>query len=169
MKLLTAILVSSLLALSLNANKLDEYLKKLTPSQATILMDTYERSKEYNLKWTMTAIAWQESGFGKRLIGRTTPDYGIFQININTFKARYRKVVKDGKMTDKDIIKMLISDHELNYFASIEEIKFWQNVHGDDYEKIWASYNGGWKGNPRYARAIKIKIQALKRYFALQG
>ncbi len=165
MKLITLLLLIT----SLYANKLDNHLLTISPEQATVLMDTYERSKSYNLKWTMTAIAWQESDFGKNMIGRTTPDYGTFQININTFKARYRKEVSDGKLTDAQIIEMLVSDYELNYTASIEEIKFWQNVHGDDYEKIWASYNGGWKGNPRYARAIKYKIQALKRYFSLKG
>lgn len=169
MKMIKTLALLLALITSLHANKYDDQLMLLSPKQTTVLMDTYERAEQHNLEWTMTAIAWQESEFGKYMVGRTTPDYGTFQININTFKARYRKEIADGKLTDEDIIKMLISDYELNFTASLEELKFWYNVHGDDFQKIWASYNGGWKGNPRYARAIGHRISALKRYFNKKG
>jgi len=154
-----------------HANKLDDELKYLTKPQLEILHTTFKKAKSYDLQWTMTAMAWQESRFGKALIGRTTPDYGVFQINLKTFKARYAKILAEPKedgtlIDDKDIINMLVSDYELNFVASLEEIKFWQHVHGNNYMKIWASYNGGFKGNPIYANAIKNKIRALRRYFA---
>ena len=154
----------AMITASLYGNALDRELDRLTECQQDILFKTYRLASEYNLQWTMTAIAWQESRFGKNMIGRTTPDFGVFQISLKSFKARYKKVLKDDKVTEVQMVRMLLEDYDLNFTASLAEIKYWQHRHNNNYSKIWASYNGGHKGNPVYSAAIKKKIKALRRY-----
>jgi len=147
-------------------NSLDRELQNLSTDQKKILVWVYEKAEPYDLKWTMMAIAWQESSFGKYLIGRTSPDYGIFQVNINSFERRYSNHWREmGVNFDREqVAYYLINDKELNFVASLEEILFWRDIHNGNWNKIWASYNGGYKGNFNYAQKIKAKIRALKRF-----
>ena len=116
----------------------------------------------------MTAIAWHESDFGKHRVGRTTPDYGVYQINIKTFKNRFKDIIKKHKQTDKQIIEMLKYNDELNFSASLTELQYWLHQYEGNHYKAWASYNGGWKGCKRYADIIQKRIKALKKFMATQ-
>jgi len=164
------ILVLALLVTLVQADELDDRfdgeLKKLSYLQIEVLHDSLRKGSPFNLSWSMTAIAWEESNFGKNRVGRTTPDYGVYQINLKTFKDRYADVIKRHNSSDAEIIEMLKYNDELNFSASLTEIQYWLHVYKGDHYKAWASYNGGWKGSKRYANIIQKRIKALKKFMA---
>lgn len=139
-------------------------LEHLKPHQKEILFKTYNAAKPLDMQWTMTAIAWRESQFGRDLVGRTTPDFGVFQININTFKNRHKRDLKRFPVNDKKLKRMLKNDYDLGFSCALEELEYWKSVRGNDWRKIWGSYNGGYKPNERYAEWIYKRIKALKIY-----
>ena len=144
-----------LVASTANANKLDKYLENLSGPQLAVMYRTFYTAKVHDLHWTMTAIAWKESEFGLNLVGRTTPDYGVFQINIKTYRNRF---------SDYDGLKdELTNNYSLGFSAALAEIEYWKSVHGSNWNKVWASYNSGWTGGKGYSDSIKLRIKALKK------
>ncbi|MEA3371032.1 MAG: hypothetical protein U9Q40_06795 [Campylobacterota bacterium] len=129
-----------------------------------MLHRTFELAEPYDLSYTMTAIAWQESNFGKYRVGRITPDYGVYQININTFKRRYFDELERYRVPDDRLIYLLTNDDDLGFIAAIAEITFWKSVRGNNWRAIWGSYNGGYNMNEAYADAIAKKVRALEIY-----
>lgn len=156
-----------LLSTLLYGDKLHNELKNLSPSQKQVLYKTFEKGKSLDLQYTLTAIAWQESSFGKFKVGKWSPDYGVFQINLKTWKSRYSKEIKQYNLTDKKIKKYLVKHYDLGFVAAVDEILFWKTVHGNNWNKIWASYNDGTHISSRglkYSQKIAKKIKAIKKY-----
>lgn len=155
------------LAISAYGNTLINELKNLSPQQAEVMKMTWEKGKALDLHYTLTAIAWQESSFGKYKIGKWSPDYGTFQINLKTYKSRYAKEIKAHNLSDKKIRSYLIDYYDLGFVAATDEILFWKRVHRGNWNKIWASYNDGThissKGRS-YSKQIAAKIKALKAF-----
>lgn len=153
--------------LIMSASSLNE-LKTLSSEQKAVMVKTFKMAKVHDLQWTMTAIAWKESGFGKALVGRTTPDYGVFQINLNTYKRRFHDEIVENDLSEKEIIETLKYDFETGFIAALEEIYFWKKVRKDDWRMVWASYNDGTyissKGK-KYSEDIAKRIKLLKIYF----
>jgi len=166
MKLLIFLLLCS--SLFGNERDLRYELNHLDDSQKSILIRTYTKAKAYDLHYTMTAIAWIESNFGKHKVGRTSQDYGVFQININTFKRRYSDLLKKNPLSDKKIKHLLVTDYNINFLASVAELQFWKSVHKNNFNKIWKSYNAGYNlsAGKRYSEQIKLRIRLIKSYIS---
>lgn len=139
-------------------------LENLKKSERIVLVKTLKRAEAFDMQWTMTAIAWRESHFGRNLVGRTTPDYGVFQINIVSFKRRYAEHLKVFPLSDESIIEILKNDYNLGFVAALAELEYWKSVRGDNWFEIWASYNGGHKMYKPYAKMIKQRIKVLKKF-----
>lgn len=163
------LLLTLLLTVSLYGDKLLNELKNLSPDQKAVLYKTFEKGKALDLHYTLTAIAWQESSFGKFKIGRWSADYGVFQINIRTWKSRYSKEIKQYGLTNEKIKKYLVEHYDLGFVAAVDEILFWKTVHGNNWNKIWASYNDGThisaKGH-KYSKLIGKKVRAIKKFLS---
>ena len=157
-----------MLAFTLSFGSLKSDLEKLSPQQKAVMVKTFNKAKHFDMAWTMTAIAWYESGFGKALVGRTTPDYGVFQINIYTYKRRFKQHIEALHMSDDTIRHILKHDYDVGFLAAVEELKFWQTVRGDDnWTEIWGSYNDGTvidEAGRKYAEVIRARIALLKQY-----
>lgn len=103
----------------------------------------------------MAAIALQESEMGLHLVNDKTRDYGVFQINLGTYHKRYGRVPNSRSM--------LINHFHINFLAAKDEIDFWRGVHGNNWQKVISSYNGGWRGNLAYYKAIKKNLVIVKK------
>lgn len=143
-------------------------LQTLNSEQKEILKTTWERGKPLGLNYTLTAIAWQESNFGKYKVGKWSPDYGVFQINLKTYKSRYKDEIKVYKLQDRHIKKWLTDNYTIGFIAAVDEILFWKEVHDGNWNKIWASYNDGtrigYKGK-KYSKEISQRIRVIDRYY----
>ena len=119
----------------------------------------------FDLRYTMVALAWQESSFGVDVVSDAGA-CGVWQIMPSSFIKRYKDdFIEDGvEITEQVLGALLLNDIELNAAAALEEIKFWQAVYGKaEWDKIYASYNGGWAGNKLYAAQVREKVRAVMR------
>ena len=160
MKLILFILIS----LALHANPLD----KLDINQQIIMSKVFEKGKQFDLEFSLTAIVWQESQFGKYKIDLNDPSCGIFHIMP---RSLIHRVDMDNNSWNRSrLCERLISDDDFSFSAALLELKYWQNYWKSKHVKrVWShmisSYNGGYKGNKQYLKEIKQKIEMLKEYY----
>lgn len=165
--LITSILLVTSLFSSDLYQKFDKEWENLKPYQKTTAQNIFKHAKKDNLAWTATAMAWQESQFGRWQVSSNngTWDCGMFQNN--TKSVAKREKIPDNAYNRKELCTDLITDFNFSYLQFAAEISFWERVHKGNWRKIWASYNGGWKGNKEYAQQIAIRIQILKKKFSI--
>jgi len=155
--------LSILLILSgLFANSLDNELKSLTPKQRYVMHYVFYKTKQFNLGYTMTAIAWQESKFGKYPINIHDPSCGIFHI--------MPKYQTDNRWKQSRMCERLIADKDFSIATALSVFKYWYNYWRSkgyskklSWKKAIMSYNGGVKGNKKYYQQIVRKIKALRK------
>lgn len=140
-------------------------LHNLTPTQLQVLHKTVAYGKAHNLSLTLAATAWKESNFGKYLVGQTTPDYGVFQINYHTYKNRYADRIKQSGLTKPEVIKMLTHSFDVNIEAAVAEYSFWSKTR--NWRHSVESYNDGThishKGRSYRADIVK-RVNLLKQF-----
>jgi len=140
----------------------------LTTKQYNNLIWVYKQGKKYNLELTLTAIAWQESKFGKYPINLSDPSGGLFHNLLGS--VCYRLELTPNQWNQSRILEKLISDKEFALQQAVAELYYWKSywkVRNKKYlwKRMISSYNGGHKGNVKYYRDIVKKIRYLKRYF----
>jgi len=156
------VLISLLIALSLQASSIHSLvneLHNLSYSQKVTLAKTFLKAKPFDYQYTMTAIAWQESKFGKFKINLMDPSCGIFHI-----MPRY---LSDSKWKQSRICERLILDYDFSFSTALQQIKYWENYwKSKRVQKVWShtvmSYNAGYGTSKKYLNEIKKKIRALK-------
>lgn len=162
--LLIGIIPITLLSNSLTKQYEKEFLN-LDPYQIEMAKFIFNHAKKDELSWSAAAIAWQESQFGRWQINVNSPnswDCGVFQNNTKSV-ARHNDI-DYNRYNKKEICTDLITSFSYSYLSFAQEIKYWENVHNGNWNKIWSSYNGGWKGNKTYSKMIASRIQVLKRH-----
>lgn len=121
------------------------------------------------MKYTLMAIALKESSIGKNLINPISNDYGLFQSNIKSVIKRQK--VSDTIYNRRYFANKLVYDVGFSTANSIVEIDYWKKVHKNNWIKIWASYNTGWKYNSdigiQYATSVFDIIKKLKYEYDL--
>jgi len=143
-------------------------LNNLTYSQSRILVKTFMNAKTFDYEYTMTAIAWHESHFGRYMINLRDPSFGVFHNNIRSVANRHN--VKVGSWKASRLAESLVLDYDFSFAESLSELKYWDNYYKGKY-KAWSStvmsYNAGFKkeNGAKYLQAIKQKIKILKKYF----
>jgi hypothetical protein len=150
----------------------DELYRELThlsKKQQTVLVKTYKQGKLYNLHHSLSAIAWIESNFGVNKINNYSHDYGVFQINLRTFKNRHKKALSIYNVSDKKIKKILTNDYQMSFLNALMELRFWAGVYehkANKYYRMWCSYNAGYdrSNGIQYADNIKQRIRVLKEF-----
>jgi hypothetical protein len=136
----------------------------LTPIDIIILKKIKSLTDDNYMKYTLMAIAIKESSVGKKLINPISNDYGLFQSNIKSVIRRQK--VPDTMFNRQYFAKKLVYDVGFSTANAIVEIDFWRKVHKDNWIKIWASYNTGWKYKSdtglEYATSVFDIIKKLK-------
>ena len=121
------------------------------------------------MKYTLMAIALKESSIGKNLINPISNDYGLFQSNIKSVIKRQK--VSDTIYNRRYFANKLVYDVGFSTANAIVEIDYWKKVHKNNWIKIWASYNTGWKYNSdigiQYATSVFDIIKKLKYEYDL--
>jgi len=155
------LLIFLLIIAGIQANSLEKELQNLSYKQKQVLIKTLYKGKEFNYGWTLAAIAWQESKFGKYLINLQDPSCGVFHV--------MPKYISDNKWKQSRICERLIKDFDFSFSQALAKLKYWENYHkSKKHYPVWKhtimSYNGGFKGNDKYYKTIVLKIKALKHY-----
>lgn len=152
------------------------YKKQFDEEQWYTIRSAYIAGWYVDMKWSLAAIAIQESSAGKHLINHKTKDYGVFQSNLKTAMKRLQRWEKAGRdfgmydVSDPEHVKiLLLNNTDIAMSLAIEELTFWKAVRNSNWEQMWASYNGGhymgqdWQRySENYAANIKKIIRKLQ-------
>ena len=143
----------------------------LSDNQIETLFWVYKKAAPYDLSYTLTAIAWQESLGGYipiNLFDRPWGSCGLFHANLKSVVERHPEL-KLGRYPSKFQLNKLCAEliHNKNFALkeAIKEIFYWKKIFKGNWIKIWAAYNAGWNWKTSgisYARNIALKIKALK-------
>jgi len=164
------LLLLAILVISLSADELSN----LTTKQLATMHWVFNKGKTFNLEYTLTAIAWEESQFGKFNINLNDPSCGIFHIMPRSLIVRTD--LSDTSWNRSRLCERLMIDNEFSLSAAILELKYWKNYwQSKGVPRVWshtvASYNGGFKAtlNSPYLLLIKEHIKQLKRIYNVQN
>lgn len=152
-------------------------LSDITLEQREVLNRVAELAHSFDLSYTVAAIAWQESNFGKYPVNLQDPSCGITHKNVVYYLKS--KGLKDTSFMRNKICAELVSDIELATAIAIEDLECWKVYHKrrklkdeDVYTYMIRSYNGGYKFNSQaakdYAKSVKARVAALKQDFHFQ-
>ena len=167
--ILSLLMVFSLFGSELSdLSDLKNELNHLSDSQQEVLLRTFLKGKEYNLEYTLTAIAWQESKFGKYMVNLSDPSFGVFHNLIKSVQKRHRA----NKWNTDRLAERLLFDYNFSFNEALEELTFWKKVYKGQtraWSKIVSSYNSGWDSSAgeAYLYCIRTKIKALRTYEVL--
>ncbi len=141
----------------------------LTSKDIISLKKIRSLANENMMKYSLMAIAIKESSLGKNQINHRTKDYGPFQANIKTVLSRQK--VADTPENRAYYSNKLLTDVGFATANAIIELRYWKKVHKDNWAKVWASYNTGYryKSNTgyKYAQSIFKIIKKLKVEYRL--
>lgn len=142
-----------------NAGMFNNKCDIFSSSQLITLQQAYYSGEKYDYGWTLAAMAWRESSAGVKPINWSDPSFGPFHALITTVSKRYGAVTP---LDELELANRLVYDFDFAVEAAVSELDYWKEVHHGNWRKIWASYNGGWKGNQEYATDIAKKIRFLQ-------
>jgi hypothetical protein len=145
-------------------------LDSLSAKQKGVLYATYHRAKQFDLGYTMSAIAWHESHFGLHPINLSDPSFGVFHNNIKSVCARH----KCNRWSRSRLAERLLFDYDFAFSESLAELEYWKNYHTSKHHIfVWSlmvsSYNAGYhydsKSAKRYLKTIKYRIKIIRHWF----
>jgi len=109
------------------------YLNAWNQQQLDVLYKTFNKAKEFNLQYTMSAIALQESNLGSVLINVGSHDCGVFQVNVDT--------LSNNKWKRNKLCTRLIKDYDFSFSIALNRFKYFYNY----YISKGYSKNIAWK------------------------
>ncbi len=139
----------------------------LSVQQKSLLIRTFIKAKEYNLEYSLTAIALKESLAGKYKISISSIDsidVGVFQINSKNY-LRKNNIRKNNWNTARAIETLL--DYETNFIEARNILQECLKKSRGNYKKSYELYNGWTSGSKRsidYSKDIVNIIKVLKKY-----
>jgi len=140
----------------------------LTEKQAEVANKVANFAKDHDLVWSMTAIAWQESSFGKNLEHATSGAAGVMQLYPTTAVNIARQLGYKFESTEQ-LMKELKYDLDLNLEFSLHVLKYFIRLHSrngyTNWNNVWASYYAGHNvsiGHKYYAPMVREKVRTLR-------
>ena len=133
----------------------------LSGAQRSYLQFSYVYGAPYGFGYTLAAIAMRESMLGLYKINLQDPSAGLYHVTTDKVIRHFNWV--DTPFNHNRAAQLMMEDPVLSAYLAVQELKLWQRVHGKgNWRKIWASYNGGTRGNAAYGDIIAQNIQTIK-------
>lgn len=183
---MSKLLIILFLVLGLYANDVDKYYKQLqhlSIEQKEVMLMSYMHGIKYDLGYTLAAIAWNESNFGKFKMNtkdgdnlKYTGSYGVYHLLLNSIMGNENN---KSYWHASRIAEKLYSDD--NYCASkaIEQLLYWKRYWKHKnvnmvYSHMVGSYNTGYNSikyssGKKYAKTVLSRVKAIKRYFKVNN
>jgi len=162
--LVNGLFVCSLVAQS-DFKQLSYELGHITPKQQKVACMVFKKAKEFHLEYTMTAIAWEESKFGKYNVNLADPSFGVFHNQIDSVADRHGTKSKWGKSR---LAEQLLYSFDFSFAEALAELKYWQTYYKNSWDwwrKMVMSYNAGHNlsNGKTYYKRIVLKIKVLRK------
>ena len=144
---------------------------RISQSQQETLYKVFVDSRKYDLSWTSTAIAWQESQFGKYKINLEDPSCGYFHRLLPELTEQLGKKPNNWNMS-RTCEKLMDYKFSFQVFISTwNEKNLYCKMRHTYKPSIWKctvmAYNS--IGNKEYYLNIVNKIKALKIWLKRQS
>jgi hypothetical protein len=141
-------------------------LQAMNQEQIDNLKYIYNKTKQFNLGLTMSAIAMTESSAGKYTlnINKDSIDCGIFMLNSST--------LSNNKWNQSRICERLIKDRDFSISLALERYKYFYNYYrskgyskGLSWKRAICSYNAGWnwKTGIKYYKKVVRNIKLIDK------
>jgi len=133
-----------------------------TEGQVSIMYQAFQIGKQKDMSYSLAAIAWKESSAGKYMINLQDPSAGVFHITMINALA-YLKW-ENTNFNRNRAAQLLVEDFQLSAEFAMINLQFWKDHYGNNWHKIWASYNSGynWSNGVEYSNDVASKIQKIK-------
>lgn len=137
------------------------FIGQLTPYQESVAKMLYSVGQPYDLGNTAIAVGWQESKLGlyKLRMGKGKD----ISVGIGHTIVYYKTKTMDAFHRGMWMQDMIQNDR-LSSDVMIQDLLYWKS-HTDSWRQMVADYNGGWKGNMKYAAsvaAITVEVSQCK-------
>ena len=123
-----------------------------------------EAGKPYNLSLTLLAIAKVESNFGEVKVNIQDPSAGVMMIHVKHFITKHN--IKDTNLNRNKVAQLLIDNDDLSIAEAVSILEFWKSKYcgrwgcsKQQWLKVWASYNCGYRINTPKCSSYAFKIQ----------
>lgn len=146
----------------------------LTYKQKEVLVSSYLAGKPFGFEYTLTAIAWRESVFGKFKVNLADGRKGSFGIYHCLLDSALKRLGRRGSWADSRVAEKLIFDRKFAQRMAIAELQYWDRYWtGKGVSRVWShvvgSYNAGFHSYKceqglDYVEDIRYRIKALKIY-----
>lgn len=135
----------------------------ITASQYQVLDFSYYQGLEYDLGYTLAAIAIKESNLGDWIVNLSDPSAGYYHVTLN--KVLAVKQWEDTPFNRNRAASLLTQDHVLSSELALSELSYWSN-RLNSWESAVRAYNAGngWNSErgARYLADIKTNISRIK-------
>lgn len=137
----------------------------LAPDQLAVVQYSYWYGKEWDVGYTLAAIAIQESNAGRWPVNLQDPSAGFYHVTLDKVIAALDW--EDTKFNRNRAAGLLVNDPAFSASLAVKELLFWRDRNSGDWYEVWASYHKGGRGmsnhNGRlYANKIRGIIQKIK-------
>lgn len=175
-RLVLVMLMCCSMAYSEDQDEINRYyrqLYRLSDDQLKIMVFSYKMGAEFDLGYSLAAIAWKESNFGLYLMNLADGKLGSFGVyHILLEYAIARNKIKSNWDISR-YAERLVFDNELCANEAISELLFWKKYHkkhANVWRRMFASYNAGTFGidtekGRLYAEDAVNRVRALERFF----
>ena len=144
------------------------FLKDLTLKQQQTILWAFETGKQFDLSYSLAAIAWKESLGGLVDINLFDKPYGSCGVFHNNLKTVIGDMTPEdhfilNKFNLNKLCSKLQHNRDYSLMEAVKVLRCFQKKYKNNWMKIWAAYNGGnAHPNKNYAKDIYFRIQALK-------
>ena len=170
--LMSVVLILLTLLTPVWASTGDDY-ESLTPKQKVLLQKAYEYGDEFNVGYSLAAIAWQESFIGEQVVYLNVqdPSAGLWHKHL-VYALKAFEIEKSGLAINR-MAQRLIDEMDFAASLALADVLYWNDIHKGNWSKTWASYNAGFNGDSKAGRAysnqILIKVRKLKELEVFEG
>ena len=133
----------------------------LTDSQKSVLYYSYSYGVKEDLGLSMVAIAMAESDLGRFNLNLVDPSASPYHVTVD--KAVDKLGWSHTPFNYNRAAQKLIDDIEFAASIALETLVWWRDYHNGDWRKTVGSYNGGFKGNPKYVKKIVANIHTIRK------
>jgi len=133
----------------------------LSTKQVETLHRSFIAGAKDGLSYSLAAVAWQESSAGVQLENPNDPSSGVFHVTVGN--ALHYSGWEDTEANRQVMYGVLKHDFDTSAEYATLNLKFWIRLHGEDWMKVWASYNAGYNvsAGAGYSRDIAEKVKVI--------
>jgi len=132
---------------------------QFSAKQKGVLKKSYAYGKEFNLGYTLSAIAWIESSAGLYKINLGSKDCGTYQKNM-PYYLKSQDILKTSFNYNR-LCQRFVDDQEFAAAVAVTDLLYWKR--GNTWWTTWKSYHCGYGQCHSYAKEIWLRIQVLKK------